>query len=87
MGKFGIEFNKILHAFRYLILGKNCFCWTFWFAERAVDAFIGIDDQEIGSFMKTIDGTDINTISKFAFDTVFCDYKGHNYYQADFVIE
>jgi hypothetical protein len=46
-------------------------------AYRAVDAFIGVDGQEIGAFAKAVDGTNVHTVGVFAADTGFGDNVGH----------
>jgi len=51
--------------------------WALGFTEGAIDTFVGIDNQKIGTFMKAIDGAYVNAVGKFAFDAVFGDYKSH----------
>jgi hypothetical protein len=51
--------------------------WAFGFTQCAIDTFVRVYDQKIGTFMKAIDGAYVNTVGKFAFDAVFGDYKSH----------
>ena len=44
---------------------------AFWLTQAAVDTFFWIDDKEVGAFVKTVDGTHLDTISQLAADTRF----------------
>src|SRR6266581_8846477 len=46
-------------------------------AQRAVDALVGVDDEKIRPFAKTIDGTDLDAIGVLALDAGFGHHKSH----------
>ena len=76
-GEFGIQFKEVLLAFGDVVISKDGTDRAFRFTQRAVDAFIGIDDEEIGAFMEAVHRADIDTVGVFAFDTVFNNNVGH----------
>ena len=53
------------------------FAGAFRLAQSTLDAFIWVDDQHVGAFVKTIDGADFDTIGVFTFDAVFVNNKSH----------
>jgi len=59
------------------IFRNNGFDRTFWLTEGAINAFFGVDNEEIGAFVKAIDGANINAIRVFALDTSFENDKSH----------
>ena len=46
-------------------------------AQRAVDALIRIDDEEVGAGVKAIDRAHLDTVHVFALDAIFRDDKSH----------
>src|SRR5882724_11382566 len=46
-------------------------------AHRAIDAFVGIDGQEVRTFAEAIDGTYVNAVGIFAADAGFGNDVGH----------
>jgi hypothetical protein len=67
----------MLEVLRHLVFRKNGVGGAFGFAEGAIDAFVGIDDQEVGALMEAIDRANIDTISIFALNAVFGYYESH----------
>ena len=55
----------------------NSFDRAFGLTNSAVDAFIGMNYQHVGTYVKTIDRADFDTVHVFAPDAVFCDDIGH----------
>ncbi len=45
--------------------------------ERAIDAFVRVDDEEVRAFVEAVDRTDFDAIGVFAEDTLVGDDKGH----------
>jgi hypothetical protein len=64
--------------FWQIILGKNRRRRTLRNTQSAVNAFLWINHQKIGTDVKTIDRTDFNTIGVFAFNAIFGHYKCHD---------
>ena len=50
---------------------------TFRLAHPAVDAFVGVDDQHVFTFIKTIDRADFDAVGVFALDAIVGDDIGH----------
>jgi hypothetical protein len=51
---------------------------TFRFAQGAIDAFVRVDHQKVGSFVKAIHGANIDAVGVLALDAVFGDYESHD---------
>src|SRR6202030_4414780 len=73
----GIQFRELLLTGGNLLLGENGFDGALGFAQRAVDALIRIDHEEIGPLMETIHGADFHAVHVLAFDTAFGDHERH----------
>jgi len=50
---------------------------AFRFAQRAVDAFLGVDDQEVRAFMETVDRAHLHAVGVLALDARFRDDERH----------
>src|SRR5690554_2634107 len=48
-----------------------------WHADRAIDAFVGFDDQEVGAFHEAIHRANRHAVGVLALDTCFSNYIGH----------
>ncbi len=66
-----------LLVLRDVVLGKDRFDRTFGDAERAVDAFVRVDHEEIRALAKAVDGADVHAIRIFAANAAFGDDVGH----------
>src|SRR5690606_22166002 len=55
-GQLGVERKKGLLVGRQLLIGINGIGRTLRDTEGAVDAFIGINDEEVGAFVKAVHG-------------------------------
>ena len=73
----GIDLNKLHLVFRQIFFGVDGIDRTFWDTNRAVDALIGVDDQEIGAFTKTVNWANVYTVSVFALDAGLGNYVCH----------
>ncbi len=62
---------------RKLVFGINSFHRTFGLTQRAIDAFVRINHQEVRPFVETIHGTNLDAIRQFALDTGFGDNERH----------
>ncbi|VWX60001.1 hypothetical protein SPHINGOR109_50255 [Sphingorhabdus sp. 109] len=74
-GEFGVDLEPFFQP--VLSIRQNRLGRTFGFANAAVDAFAGIDDQHIVAFVKAVHRTHFDTVHIFAFDTVFGNNVGH----------
>jgi len=75
--QFRVQCREVLLTFRQFVLGVNRIGRAFRFAQGAIDTFVGIDDQEIGTFVKAVDRANVHAVGEFAFDAVFGNYKSH----------
>ncbi len=78
LGELGVEGDKIFLAGRDIVFGVNGFGRAFGFAEGAIDAFVGVNHEEIRAFVEAIDRANFNTIGVFAADTVINDDEWHS---------
>src|SRR5690606_22750636 len=76
--EFGVQLNKLNLVFGDVFFRINGVGRALGNADCAVDAFIGVNHQKIGSFQKTIYRTYINAVGKFTFNTVFSDDVSHS---------
>ena len=75
--KLGVQARERLLIVRNVVLRVNGFDRTFGNTERAIDAFIRIDNQKIGTFPKAIDRTDIDAVGILATNATLGDNVGH----------
>jgi len=76
-GQFGIERDELTLRLGHIVFGKNGFCRTFRNAQGAIDALLRVDHQEVRTLVETVDGTNINAVREFAFDTVLSNNVSH----------
>ena len=62
---------------RQFVLGEYRLNRTLRLAQRAVDAFVGIDHEEIGPFVKAIHRANLDAVGQFALDAGFCNHECH----------
>src|SRR5690606_18261991 len=79
-GQIGVQLYVFLLVFRYLVFGEDRLGGAFRLAQRAVDALVRVDDQEVRAFVETVHRTDFYAIGVFALDAVVGDDEGHFYY-------
>ena len=60
-----------------IVFRENRLNGAFGHAQRAVDALIWIDDEDVRTFAKTVDRAHINAIGILAFDAALDDDVGH----------
>jgi hypothetical protein len=75
LGVFGVDLEPLLQA--RLGIRLDGVGGTFGFADAAVDAFVGMDDQHVLALVEAVDGTDFNAVGIFAFDAGFSDDVSH----------
>src|SRR5699024_6018016 len=73
----GIDPEEILLVLGHLVVLKNGLGGTFRNAQRAINAFLRIDDQKVRAFVETIHGADFDAIRVLALDTVFRNDMSH----------
>jgi hypothetical protein len=78
LGQFCVELQENLLVSREFVLGKNCVDGALWLAERAIYAFIRMDHQKVGTFVKAIYGTDLHAIRMFTLNAVFTYNERHS---------
>ena len=78
--QFGIEFEKMFLALGEVILCIDSINRAFGFTQTAVNTFFRVDNEEVRSLMKTVDGTHFDAVGKFAFNARF----GNDVSQRDF---
>lgn len=74
---FAIDIEELLLILRQLVFGKNGLDRALRLAERTVNALVRVNNQEIGSLVKTIYGAYFHAIGVFAFDAGFANDEGH----------
>ena len=62
---------------RHVFFGINRIDRTLGNADRAVDALVGVNREEIGAFAEAIDGAYVHAIGVFALDAGFGNGMGH----------
>lgn len=77
VGEFDVQGDEFFLAVGDFVFGLDGIDGAFGFAEGAVDAFVGFDDEHVWAFVKAVDGADFDAIGVFAFDAGFGDDKGH----------
>jgi len=73
----GIQRDETALILRHVIFGEYRFGRTLGDAQRAIDAFIRVNREKVGPFVKAIDGANIDTIGIFALDAVLSNNVGH----------
>ena len=73
--KFGIQSRPFLMA--GLSVGFDRIHWAFGLADAAIDAFVGMNDEHILAFVKTVNRTDLHAVHVFALNAVFIDDVRH----------
>ena len=75
--KLGVQTREVFLPPGNIVFRVNCLGRTFRFTKRSIDALLGVDHEKIRSFVKAIDGTDLDAIHVFAFNAVFSNDEGH----------
>ena len=75
--QFSIELKEYLLVFGQLIFRVDGIYRAFRLAQGAVNAFVRVNDEEIGPFVKTIDRAHLHAVCVFALDTLFANNKSH----------
>src|SRR5690606_721575 len=73
----GVQGDVVELVLRDVFFGEDGVGGAFGHTDGAVDAFLGVDDQEVRPLAETIHGTDIDAVGVLALDTVFGDDVGH----------
>src|SRR5207342_748941 len=60
-----------------VVLGIDGLGGAFGLAQRAVDALVGVDDEEVGTFVEAVDRADFDAVGVLAADAVLDDDEGH----------
>ena len=77
-GQFGIQRRHVLLVFGDVFFGVNRVDRALGNADRAIDALVRIDHQEVGADVEAVHGADFHAVHVFALDAVFGDDEGHH---------
>lgn len=72
-----VDLDHVLLVFGQIFFGVDGINRALRDANGAIDAFIGIDGQEVGAFLEAIDRADVHAIGVFALNAGFGDNVGH----------
>ena len=73
----GVQLLELLLAGGQLLLGEDRLHRALGLAQRAVDALLRVDGEKVRTFVKAVDGADLDAIHVLALDAVFGDDEGH----------
>jgi hypothetical protein len=73
--KFGVYAHPFVMT--RLCIGLDRIDRAFRFADAAIDAFVGVDDEHILAFIEAVHRTDFHAVHVFAFNAVFIDNVSH----------
>lgn len=77
LGKLAIDVYEVPLVIGNFMVAYDGAQWALWDADRTIYTLVGIDDQEIGAFHKTIHGADRDTIGVLALYASFGHYVCH----------
>src|SRR5687768_3572122 len=77
LGELGIDRLELLLVRRHVVLGEDRLDRALGDAQRAVDALVGIDHQEIGALAEAVDGADVDAVGVLAPDARLGDDVSH----------
>src|SRR6185436_4477069 len=77
LGKLGVERGEFCLVGRNVVLRENGLDGTLRHAERAIDAFVRIDDEKVRTLAEAVDRADIDAVGILAADTGFGDDVSH----------
>src|SRR5882762_1518777 len=75
--EFGVQLDHVLLIARNILLRHDRVDWALGDAHRAVDAFIGVDGQEVRTFAEAVDRAHVDAVGVLAADARFGDDVGH----------
>jgi len=78
LGQLGVDLNEVGLLRWQILFGINGSNGAFGDAHGAIDALVGVYDQHVFAFTKTIDGANINAIGVFALNTGITDNMHHD---------
>src|SRR5487761_2248408 len=78
LGEVGVERGELPLLVRNIVLGEDRLDRALRNAERAIDALVGIDDEEVGALAEAIDGAYVDAVGVLAADAAFGDDVGHD---------
>src|SRR5690606_9389543 len=72
-----VQLEEVLLTRGHVVFRDDRLDRAFRLAERAVDAFLGVDDEHVRPFVETVDRTDLDTVRVLALDAGFGNDEGH----------
>ena len=79
LGQFCIKSDKFLLTFRDIIFVENSLFGAFRHANRAVNAFVGINHQKVGTDTEAVNRTHCHTGRVRAINTWVTNYMSHSF--------
>jgi hypothetical protein len=76
-GQLGIDLDEGDLVGRQVFFGVDRVDRAFGDADRAIDAFVRVDHQHVGTFAEAVDGANVHAVGVFATDAGFGDDVGH----------
>src|SRR5450830_2122634 len=77
--EFCIQCDEVLLVGGYIFFGKDCVDRALWHTDRAVNALVRINCQEVWALTKGIHRADIDTVGIFAADAGLGDNERHDF--------
>jgi hypothetical protein len=76
--KLRVQHQELMLIFRQLVFRIDCIYRTLGLTQGAVDALIGVNNQEIWAFIETVYWTHFNTVCVLTKNAVFANNKSHD---------
>src|SRR3954454_24179678 len=75
--KLAIERDEFFLRIGHVVLGEDRFHRTLGYAQRAVDAFVRVDDQHVRPLAKAVDRADVDAVGVLALDAALVAEVSH----------
>jgi hypothetical protein len=72
-----IQRDKFTLTIRHIILSKDGLCGALGHAKRAINAFVRVDRQKVGTLVKAVNRADFHAVRVFALDAVLSNNVSH----------
>jgi len=77
LGELCVQLQEFLLVLRQFVFRVNSVNRALWLAQRTVNAFVRVYDEEVWAFIETIYRAYFNAIRVLATNTVISNYKSH----------
>ena len=72
-----MSFEELLLTCGHVVFGKDRLDRAFGLAQRAIDALLGVDHEQIRPFVEAVDRADLDAVGVLTLDAAFEYDKGH----------